>query len=179
MKPQVNSTLPEGPRHSPTPSGETPRPLYRGRGVSQDVSNTYRKDTNTMSNHDSDRIVQIMPSTRGETAVFYEPEGNRWTAPVIAWALYADGSVWPLTASTEGDAFYAGEGALGWYLYQSEAEGVDWEAEEREAKQRALLTGAADRARAEARAKGLDREETHQMVRRACDEAKSRAEANR
>lgn len=123
--------------------------------------------------NDDDRIVQITPSTRGETAVFYDPNGDRWTVPVIAWALYADGTVWPLTASTEGEAREAEEGASGWYLYQPEAKGIDWEEQEREAKDRARISGAVDRARAKARRLGLDREGTARLVRRARQELDS------
>ena len=130
-----------------------------------------------MSNNDSNRIVQIMPATRGETAVYYEPEGNRWTVPVIAWALYANGTVWPITASMDGDASYAGEGAPGWYLYQPAAEGLDWDEQEREAKRDAIVNNAVENARLDARLARLGPEERNQLIRRARAEAVAQAEA--
>ena len=129
-----------------------------------------------MSNNDSDRIVQIMPATRGETVVFFNDDGSSWTEPVIGWGLYESGDTYALTAGTDGSADPVGEGREEYYLHQPEAEGVDYEQIARETKCHAIESAVYTSALYDARARGLGNGETRAWAQRALAEYRAKAE---
>lgn len=49
------------------------------------------------------RLVQIMPATRGETVVWQPGEEDEETWPVIGWGLQADGEVVALDVDANGE----------------------------------------------------------------------------
>ena len=57
-----------------------------------------------MSNNDSNRIVQIMPTNRGE-AIIWDPNSKYPSVvPMVGWALLADGTVHGMVLGSDGTA---------------------------------------------------------------------------